>query len=519
MTASRFWRRAADYPERVALVEPDGRAWTAGELLGAANSLVHGLRGAGLRDGDGVAVVLPNGADLIVAYLAAMQAGWYLTPVNHHLVAPEIAHIVSDSQSAAVIAHERFAESVGGALDAAGFDRARAFAVGDVEGCTPLSELTGNASRELPAERRAGAVMFYTSGTTGRPKGVRRPLPDTDPEDAAIPFLDLLGLFGISTSADDVHLCGSPLYHTAVLAFTASALHTGQRVVLMDRFSAGRMLELIEEHGVTNSHMVPTQFHRLLGLPDEERRARDVSSLRYVVHGAAPCPPEVKRRMIEWWGPVVYEYYGTTEGGGTIVTSQEWLERPGTVGRPWPGADIRILDESGAEVPRGAVGTVYIHLGPQGFRYYNDDAKTAESRRGDYFTVGDIGTMDDDGYLYLKERSANLIIVGGVNIYPVEIENALLGHPGVADAAVFGVPDADLGERVVAVVELRDAARRADEGQARDELLAHCAQQLARFKVPREVTFIDRMPRDDSGKLFKRLLRERHPAVAGAVAP
>lgn len=470
-----------------------------------ANRIVDRGRADGVGVGDVVATVLPNGLEIMAAYLAAMQAGWYLTPVNHHLTESEIAYLIANSEARCVIAHERYGQAVGAALSTLESPPTTAF-VGEVDGYQSFEQWISSASPATPDDRTAGAVMYYTSGTTGRPKGVRRPLPDSSPDDAAIPFLDMLGLFGITTSSDDVHLCTSPLYHTAVLAFAASALHTGQQVVLMDRFDAAQTLELIERYGVTNSHMVPTQFHRLLALPDAVRKGADVSSLRYVVHGAAPCPPDVKRRMIEWWGPVIYEYYGTTEGGGTFVNSSDWLARPGTVGRAWEGADLRILDTEGERVPSGEIGSVYIYLGPEGFRYHNDDEKTAASRVGDYFTVGDIGYMDDDGYLFLKDRSSNLIIAGGVNIYPAEIENALLSHDDVADVAVFGIPDDDLGERVVAVVEARN------EPPDVEALRAHCERLLARFKVPREFSFIDQLPRDPSGKLFKRKVRETYLA-------
>jgi len=499
----RFWNRAAAEPDRIVLVTSDGEDHRAGDLLAMANQIVNRLRADGAEVGDVIATVLPNGVELLAAYLAAMQAGWYLTPINHHLTESEIAYLVENSDARCVIAHARFADAVVNAVTSLESAPVTVF-VGAVEGFQTFDDWRSGAATTEPSDRTAGAVMYYTSGTTGRPKGVRRPLPDASPDDAAIPFLDMLGLFGISTTSDDVHLCTSPLYHTAVLAFAASALHTGQQVVLMDRFDAATTLELIERHHVTNSHMVPTQFHRLLALPEEERARFDVSSLRYVVHGAAPCPPDVKRRIIEWWGPVIYEYYGTTEGGGTFVNSTDWLGRPGTVGQAWEGADLRILDDDGQELPRGEIGSVYIYLGPEGFRYYNDDAKTEESRRGDYFTVGDIGYMDDEGYLFLKDRSSNLIIAGGVNIYPAEIENALLSHPDVADVAVFGVPDDDLGERVVAVIEARSAQPDVES------LRSHCAELLARFKVPREFSFVDQLPRDPSGKLFKRKVREAY---------
>ncbi|MEO6122332.1 MAG: AMP-binding protein [Ilumatobacteraceae bacterium] len=514
MIRLRFWSSAELSPDRIALVDPRGIEWTAGELLDASNAMVHSLRSIGMRTGDGLAVVLPNGTEMVVAYLAAMQAGWYLTPINHHLVGHEIAHILQDCEAKVLIAHERFATQVCAAVEALGGTGLRCYSIGEIEGFEPIKDLLADAPRTKPDHLEAGTVMYYTSGTTGRPKGVRRPLPGTHPEDATVPFADMLALLGIESHPDDVHLCGSPLYHTAVLAFAASALHTGQTVVLMDKFTPAAMLDLIDRYRVTNSHMVPTQFHRLLSLSDDERAEFDISTLRYVIHGAAPCPPDVKRKIIEWWGPVVYEYYGTTEGGGTYVTSQDWLARPGTVGRPWLGADIKILDDDGNEVPPGTEGTVYILLGDAGFEYYKDESKTSASRIGDYFTVGDIGLLDEDGFLFLKDRSADLIIAGGVNIYPVEIENALLGHPAVGDVAVFGAPDPDLGERVVAVVE-PTRGWVADDA-LRDALLEHCTSTLARFKVPRELTFSDALPRDPSGKLYKRKLREAYRLAATA---
>ncbi len=501
----RFWSRAAAEPDRIVLVTSDGVEHRAGDVLDLANQIVNRLRAGGADVGDVLATVLPNGLEVLAAYLAAMQAGWYLTPINHHLTESEIGYLVENSGARCVIAHERFAGTVTAALEPLASTPELVF-VGEVDGYESVDQWLAATPATTPSDRTAGAVMYYTSGTTGRPKGVRRPLAESSPDDAAIPFLDMLGLFGITTTSDDVHLCTSPMYHTAVLAFAASALHTGQQVVLMDRFDATTTLELIERHHVTNSHMVPTQFHRLLALSDDVRAGFDVSSLRYVIHGAAPCPPDVKRRMIEWWGPVIYEYYGTTEGGGTFVDSTDWLGRPGTVGQAWEGADIRILDDDGEELPRGEIGAVYIYLGPEGFRYHNDDEKTDASRRGDYFTVGDIGYMDDDGYLFLKDRSSNLIIAGGVNIYPAEIENALLSHPEVADVAVFGIPDDDLGERVVAVVEARSALPDVDA------LRTHCERLLARFKVPREFSFVAELPRDPSGKLFKRKVRETYLA-------
>lgn len=501
----RFWGLAAKDPDRVAVVDPDGRETTAGELLARANRIVHGLRALGLEGGDNVAVVLPNGHEYLAVYLAVMQAGMYMTPVNNHLAGPEIGYILKDCEAGVVVGSARNADTLQIAAAEAGMTEDRCFSVGDIPGFTPLRHLERDESAEAPSNRRAGGIMYYTSGTTGRPKGVRRPLPDVDPDDVADAFDNLLGLLGIETSPDDVHLCGSPLYHTAVLSFAAASLHLGQPVVIMDKWRGEDMLDLIKRYKVTNSHMVPTQFNRLLQLPDDVRAAADVSSLRYIIHGAAPCAPDVKKRMIEWWGPVIYEYYGTTEGGGTIVRPEEWLAHPGTVGRPWPGAEIRILDDDGKDMPVGEAGTVYLKLQGQAFEYYKDTAKTMENRRAGFFTVGDIGLLDEDGYLYLRDRKSDLVISGGVNLYPAEVEAVLGSHPAVGDVAVFGIPDNDLGEKLHAVIE--PVAGRVGDDALLDELRAYCEGRLGKFKVPRSMEFTDALPRDPNGKLFKRKLR------------
>jgi long-chain acyl-CoA synthetase len=274
----------------------------------------------------------------------------------------------------------------------------------------------------------------------------------------------------------------------------------------MDRWRPEEMLRLIERYRVTHSHMVPTQFHRLLELPAEVRSRYDVSSLRVMIHGAAPCPPEVKRRMLDWWGPVVTEYYAATEGGGTVISAAEWLARPGSVGKPWPGSVVAVLDESGAPVPPGEPGLVYMRMGTSNFSYHKDPAKTSASRVGDLFTLGDIGFLDEDGYLYLHDRKSDLIISGGVNIYPAEIENELACHPKVADVAVFGVPNPDWGEEIKAVV--RPAEGIAGDDGLTEELLAFAADRLAKFKIPRTIDYVDELPRDPNGKLYKRKLRD-----------
>jgi long-chain acyl-CoA synthetase len=501
-----FWSIAGDDPDYLAVVDPDGREVRAGELLASSNQLVHGLRDLGLRPGDVVAMVLPNSVEVLELYLAVLQAGWYLVPVNFHLVGPEIAYIVQDCEAKVLVTHERFADIATAAADEIDFPKEGRFAVGNVAGFRRYEELKDGRPTTLPEDRTTGAVMNYTSGTTGQPKGVRRKLPGVPPEAMAIGFGGMLLLFGLQPHDDNVHICGSPLYHTAVLVFAGGALHMGFSVVLMDKWTAESMLELIDRYRVTNSHMVPTQFHRLLALPDDVKAKYDVSSLRHMVHAAAPCPPDVKRRMIEWWGPVIDEYYAASEGGGTIVRSEEWLEHPGTVGRAWPNAEIVVLDDDGKELGRNEVGTVYMHMASVDFEYFKDKDKTERSRVGKFFTVGDVGYLDDDGWLFLRDRKADMIISGGANIYPAEIESVLLMHPKIGDAAVFGIPHEDWGEEVKAVVEPEAGVEASPQLAA--EILTFCSDKLAKFKTPKSIDFIDEMPRDPNGKLYKRKLRD-----------
>jgi long-chain acyl-CoA synthetase len=500
-----FWQAALADPGRRALVGADGAVTAAGELAGASHQLVHALRARGLARGDVVAMLQPNGAPALEVLLAAMQGGWYITPLNTHLAPPEIAHILRDSGAKVFVAHASEAERCRHAADEAGLPAAARVAVGEIPGFASYQALKAAQPATLPPERCAGQFMQYTSGTTGKPKGIKRDLVPIDPDLMAGMQSAHLERFGIQPGGDGVHLCTSPMYHTAPLAFSWFSLHFEHCVVLMERWDPEQALRLIERHRVTHTHMVPTQFHRLLMLPEAVRRRYDVSSLRSVLHAAAPCPVETKRRMLEWWGPVIYEYYGATEGGGTLVTPQEWLERPGTVGRAWQGAAVRVLDDEGKDCPPGQPGTVYLKL-LQDFAYKGDEQKTRANRRGEFFTVGDVGYLDADGYLFLCDRKIDMIISGGVNIYPAEIEAVLLSHPQVADAAVFGIPDEDWGEQVKAVVE---PAPGAASGEAlANEILAFCAERLAKYKCPRSVDFTDAMPRDPNGKLYKRKLRD-----------
>ncbi len=501
-----FWSIAADDPGHLAVVDPDGTEISAGELLGSANQLVHGLRQLGLAPGDSIAMVLPNSVEVFELYLAVLQAGWYLIPINHHLVGREIAYIVDDCDAQVFVGHERFADACAAAVKELGFPEDHCFAVGAVPGFRPYQELKEGQPTELPSDRRTGAVMNYTSGTTGKPKGVRRSLPQADPESSAIASGGMLLLFGVQPHDDNVHIVGSPLYHTAVLVFGGGALQLGHTVVVMDKWTPEGMLERIDRYQVTSSHMVPTQFHRLLALPDDVKARYDLSSLRHMVHAAAPCPVDVKRRMIEWWGPVIDEYYAASEGGGTMVLPEDWLKKPGTVGKAWPISEVVILDDEGKELPPNEIGTVYMSMPGVEFEYYKDKQKTENNRVGRFFTVGDVGYLDEDGYLFLRDRKADMIISGGANIYPAEIEAVLLGHPMVGDAAVFGVPNEDWGEEVKAVIE--PAADVEPSPELAEDILAFCADKLARFKTPRSVDFVAEMPRDPNGKLYKRRLRD-----------
>jgi long-chain acyl-CoA synthetase len=505
VSAIGLWAIAGEEPDRTAVVEPDGRVVTYAELAAEADRIGRGLQVEGLRTGDSIAVLVPNSAAMLAVYFAALQTGLYVVPVNWHLVGAEVAYILADSGARCLVAHERYAGTAVEAADTAGLAPAGRFAIGSVPGFRPLAELGAGGSGR-PSQRTLGAPMVYTSGTSGRPKGVRRPLTGADPDEAAPAATWFFGLFGLRPFDGHVHLCGSPLYHTAVLSFATISVQLGHSTVLMDRWDPEEMLRLIERHRVTHSHMVPTQFRRLLALKELVREAYDLSSMRCMIHSAAPCPQDVKRRMLDWWGPVVVEYYAASEGGGTLITAEEWLRRPGSVGRAWPGSQIRILDENGNDVPTGDPAQVYMQMGNATFEYHRDTAKTLASRVGRLFTVGDIGYLDADGYLYLCDRRSDMIISGGVNIYPAEIEAELSCHHKVADVAVFGIPHDEWGEEIKAVVQPETGVEPGPELTA--ELVAFLAGRVARFKVPRSIDYTDELPRDPNGKLYKRRLRD-----------
>jgi long-chain acyl-CoA synthetase len=490
-------------PERLAIVSPSGDR-TFGDLNANANRLVRALRMRGVRERDALVLVSANRPEFAEVMAACQRMGVRVTPANWHLTANELAYIVSDSGAAAVVGDARFAHAVTAATDGVAV---RIAVGGAIAGFDSYEDALARQPGDDISDPVVGKTMLYTSGTTGRPKGVDRPPAAVE----ATPLTTALASATRYDAATDLHLCTGPLYHAAPLAFSLSGpLAYGVGVVLMDGWDAEETLRLVERHRITHTHMVPTMFHRLLALPDDVKKRHDLSTLRFVLHGAAPCPVPVKSALIEWLGPVVYEYYAATEGGGTFVGPEEWLKKPGTVGRPADEGLVRVLDPvGGTELAPGEIGTVYLRAPAQGrFRYHNDDVKTESSYRGDYFTLGDHGYLDEDGYLFLTGRSADLIISGGVNIYPAEVDAVLLTHPAVADAGTIGLPDDEWGEVVRSVVELkRDVAASAVLAQ---ELVVWCQDHLAHFKCPRQVDFVDQLPRHDNGKLYRRKLRDRY---------
>jgi long-chain acyl-CoA synthetase len=511
-----YW--ADEVPDRVAILSEHGNR-TFGELNARANRLVRALRRRGVEPGAALTLMCRNRPEFAEVWAACSRGGYRLTPINWHLTGEEAGYIIDDCEAQVIVADARHARSAAGAAHHAPGATVRLAIGGDIEGYESYEDALageGDANIDDPVP---GGQMLYTSGTTGRPKGVTRDMASlaAAPSNAAATATvasSRLASINSYVPGEDLHLCTGPLYHAAPLAFSLSLpLASGVGIVLMDDWDAQETLRLIEEHDITHTHMVPTMFVRLLKLPDDVRDRHDLTSLRNILHGAAPCPPNVKQALIDWLGPIVYEYYAATEGAGTVVGPDDWLDHPGTVGLVDPAEHIKIGDDDGNELPRGEVGLVYIRAPEAGrFEYYKDADKTSSAYRGDYFTLGDVGYIDDDNYLFLTDRSANLIISGGVNIYPAEVDAVLLEHSSVRDAATIGVPDSEWGEAVKAVVELQEGVEPSPE--LAQELMEFTRDRLAHYKCPRSVDFVDALPREDTGKIFKRKLRDQYRAAA-----
>jgi long-chain acyl-CoA synthetase len=481
------------------------------EYEARSNQLAHLLRSLGLQARDHYSIFMENNDRYLEACAAGERSGLYYTCTNSYLTAEELAYILDNSESKVLITsrekrdvalqavaecprvtHVLVVDDDGGSGDARVIDHRNAMAE--------------HSTAPLPDER-LGIAMLYSSGTTGRPKGIIRPVPDQSPSDALPLITFLSGLWHYRE--DMVYLSPAPLYHSAPQVAVGLTIRTGGTAIIMERFDPVEYLRLIEQYQVTHSQLVPTMFSRMLKLPAPDRDRWDLSSLEVAVHAAAPCPVQVKEAMIDWWGPIIHEYYGATEGlGFTACNSEEWMAHKGTVGKIVLG-DLHITDDEMNELPPGEPGTIWFKTASP-FEYFHDADKTREatSDDGTMTTVNDVGYVDDDGFLYLTDRRTFMIISGGVNIYPQEMENLLVTHPKVADAAVFGVPNVDLGEEVKAVIQPMPGIEPGDE--LTDELLEFCRQHLSRQKVPRSIDYIAELPRLPTGKLYKRVLRDQY---------
>jgi len=493
-------------PDKPALiVAGSGHTVTYAQLESASNRGAQLLRRLGLRPGDHIAVMMENHPLFFEVYWSAQRAGLYFTPVSTHLTAEEAAYIVNDC-GASVLVASPYVEQAASQLPALCPQVKHFLSTGPLPGYRVWSEDTAPMPDTRIADEVGGHNMMYSSGTTGRPKGIKVPFAN-NPVTAVVPILaTFVEAFGYD--ADTVYLSPAPMYHSSPLGFAPLIQRLGGTVVMMEKFDAEQFLACVARYKVTHTQVVPTMFVRMLKLPDEVRRRYDVSSMRSALHAAAPCPVPVKEAMIDWWGPVIYEQYSGSEGvGNTVIGPEEWLRHKGSVGRPLMGA-IKIVGEDGREQPAGQAGMVYFESSRK-FQYHNDPAKTREAINDKgWATLGDIGYLDGEGYLYLTDRKAYMIVSGGVNIYPQEAENALSGHPKVVDVAVFGVPNAEFGEEVKAVVQPVDLSEAGPELER--ELIAYCRQRLSPIKCPKSVDFEAALPRQENGKLYKRVLRDRY---------
>jgi long-chain acyl-CoA synthetase len=492
-------------PQSPALVIADGDTVSYGDLHERSRRVAALLYEAGLRRGDGVALVLPNRPEFFEITWGCQLSGLYYSAVNTHFTADEVAYVIADSDARAVFIDSSMAEVGSRILEVnPGVDVH--VAVGPaLPGWRSYTDALAAAGDAPPASD--GTEMLYSSGTTGRPKAVRRPLPGDGNGSWAQAVLEfaLTRRYGMTSSS--VYLSPAPLYHAAGVNYTMAVNRVGAASIIMRKFDAEAVLRLVETHRVTHAQFVPTMFVRMLKLPEAVRRQYDVSSLECVIHAAAPCPVDVKHRMMKWFGPIIHEYYRGTEGfAGTTIGPEEWLAHPGSVGRPL--TPVHVVSDDGAELPVGESGELYFEGGPD-FEYFKDAAKTASvSNERGWRTLGDVGYVDEDGYLYLTDRSTFTVVSGGVNIYPQEAENLLVMHPKLVDAAVFGVPNHEFGEEVKAVVQPRAGVTPGPELEA--ELIDYCRAHLAGYKCPRTVEFDAELPRDPNGKLYKRRIRERY---------
>ena len=502
------------HPSHFATTQPDkpaiimaggGEVTTYAQLEDCANRCAQMLRGFGLRTGDHLAFMLENRSAFHEIFWAGQRAGLYVTPISTRLTTGEIDYILRDSGAKMFISSAAMADVV--AKLSLPPDVPCLMLDGVVPGFESFERVVARYPAEPIRDPACGGSMLYSSGTTGRPKGVKRAAIGDEPFDTPNRYSVLTQkLYGYDRNT--IYLSPAPLYHAAPLGFTTSVLSWGGTIVVMDRFDAERALSLVEKYRITHSQWVPTMFVRLLRLPDAVKRKYDLSTHRCAVHAAAPCPIEIKREMIEWWGPILYEYYAGSEGNGfAVINSAEWLKHPGSVGRAILG-ELRIVGEDGAVQAQGVPGTIYFANGPK-FEYHNDEAKTRGAYHAEgWSTLGDVGYVDADGWLYLTDRKAYMIISGGVNIYPQEAENVLTAHPKVVDVAVFGVPNDEFGEEVKAVVQPVDMGLATPEFAA--ELIAYCRERLADVKCPRSIDFDPELPRHPNGKLYKRILRDRY---------
>ena len=490
------------------IVHPAGTRIGFAELEARANRLAHYWRQTGLREGDTVAVVMENNEHLHAVMWAARRAGLYYVTVNTHLTAAEVGYILTNSEAKAVIGSAAMSELCAALDDYLPEVTPARKLISDAElrGWRRYPEAVADEPDAAITDEWEGDLLQYSSGTTGRPKGIRRALPHVRPPEAPNMLTPLLTVLGIT--ADSVYLSPAPLYHTAPSMWSMCVQALGATTVVMQRFDAEAALECIERYRITHAQFVPAMFVRMLKLPEDVRKSYDLSSLQRVVHAAAPCPPEIKRQMIAWWGPIIDEFYSSSEGAGiSFITADEWLDRPGSVGRSLLGTP-HIVGSDGAELPPGEIGDIFYEGGTP-FDYLHDRDKTdASHNEAGWATVGDVGYLDADGYLFLTDRRHHTIISGGVNIYPQEAENMLISHPRVADAAVFGLPDAAMGQTVAAAVETVDPADATDAFA--DELLSWLRLQLAHYKCPRTITFEAHLPRTDTGKLYKQQLIDKY---------